>query len=293
MQGHAFEAVEYSFQIPHTGRSGWASNVSAPLRNGRGEIIGVIATVRDITDKKRAEILRAELESVARLDVVGEMASTVAHELAQPLAATSIYLDTCLRALDDGKGNPDMMRQAMELARKQNEFAAGIIGRLRKTIRQQSHNRAAMDVGALVKDAVELMEPEIRRQDVSVRLDLPPLPAVTVARVEVIQVLVNLMKNAIESMRAGTAPAVLRITAGVENPREIRVAVSDTGKGIAAQDFEHLFNPLRTTKKEGLGLGLAISRSLVARHRGRIWADAQQEIGATFNFTLPVAAADE
>jgi PAS domain S-box-containing protein len=293
LQGQVSEAVEYPFHIPQTGRFGWSSNVTAPLRNGKGEIIGVISTIRDITDKKRAEVLRAELEGVARLDVVGEMASTIAHELAQPLAATNIYLGACLRAMDEGHGDLDKIRGAMHLAQKQNDFAAGIIGRLRETIRKQGHNRAAMDINALVKDAVDLMEPEIRRHHMSVCLDLSPLPAVHANRVEIVQVLVNLMKNAIESMQTGTAPAMLHLITRSENSREIRVSVSDTGKGIAASERDQLFNPLRTTKKQGLGLGLAISRSMVVNHRGRIWADAQQEVGATFHFTLPVAAANE
>lgn len=294
LAGHASETLEFPYRNPHTGKSGWCSDRSAPLRNAKGNLIGIISTVRDVTEQKNFEAARAEFEEHARLDAAGEMASIMAHELAQPLAATRIYLDGGLKMSEDFPQDMGRVREAMLLAQKQNQLASTIIARLREIMRNQADIRAPEDINALVRDALDLMEPDLRRYNIPVNVELSAsLPTVGVTRIEIVQVLMNLIRNAVESMQSNTRDALLCVATCLENSREIRVSVSDTGLGLEVTEAEHLFNPFRTSKKEGFGLGLSICRSLVERHGGRIWADADCNVGAKFNFTLPLEAESE
>jgi two-component system sensor kinase FixL len=246
----------------------------------------------DITEHKQFEELRAKMEHAGRLNVAGEMASGMAHELSQPLTACANYLDGCLRRMDGNDWDRESLHMAVQLAHKQAERAGKIISHLKDLVRKQGHDRALIDINLLVRVAMNFLEDEIKRQGISLTMTLFPLPRVMACRVEIEQVLLNLYKNAIESMYS-CPQRELRVSTRTTESGDVLVAVSDTGRGIFPAEMEGLFNPFQTSKKDGLGLGLSICRTFIENHGGRIWADPQREWGAEFYFTLPVGGTHE
>ena len=215
------------------------------------------------------------------------MASGLAHELSQPLSAASNYLGAGLRQMAEPEWDRDRLKKTVTLAHAQTERAGAIINHLKDMVRKRRQERTMLDINALIRDTVHFMEHDIRQRSVSVIMDFYTLPPVRAGRIEIEQVLINLVRNAIDSMAA--APTrVLRITTRAAGPGFILVAVSDTGAGIAAGELDKVFYPFQSSKSEGLGLGLPICRSLVENHGGRIWAERHGDEGIEFNFTLPV-----
>lgn len=243
--------------------------------------------IRDLTEHKLLEEMRAKIEHAGRLNVAGEMASGMAHELSQPLTACNNYLDVCLRRMDDEAWGQDKLRSTLKLAAAQAERAGSIVGHLRDMVKQNGHERALTDIKQLIRDVMSLLENELRRSGISVHMTLFPLPPVMVCRVEIEQVLFNLCRNAIEAMHAWPQRD-LRISTRLNKSGEVLVSVSDSGKGIMPTERANLFNPFRSTKEHGLGLGLVICRNIIENHGGRIWAEEGREFGAEFCFTLPV-----
>ena len=276
----------------HDGIYRWMLDSGVPRFTAEGDFAGYIGTRVDMTEQKQFEKIRAEMEHVGRLNIAGEMASGLAHELSQPLTACNNYLEGCLRRMDGNDWDREKLHQVVQLAHKQAERAGKIINHLKEMVRKQGHERAPIDVNLLVRDTLAFLESEIERQGVSVYTALSPLPQVTACRVEIEQVLLNLCKNAIESMHS-SRQRKLRVHTRVIESGEILVTVSDSGKGISPSAMENLFNPFQTSKRDGLGLGLAICRSFVENHGGRIWAESQQESGTEFHFTLPSGADHE
>jgi len=243
--------------------------------------------VRDLTEHKQLEEMRAKMEHAGRLNVAGEMASSLAHELSQPLTACSNYLDVCLRRMDEEAWGREKLRHTLKLASIQAERAGKIINHLKDLVRKQGHERALIDVNLLARDVMSLLEDEVKRLGISVFMTLSPLPQVMACRVEIEQVLLNLYNNAIEAMYSWPQRE-LRISTRLIEAGHVLIAVSDTGKGILPAEMDNLFNPFQTSKKDGLGLGLVICRSIVENHGGQIWVDAKKEFGTEFCFTLPV-----
>ncbi|WP_435626657.1 PAS domain S-box protein [Candidatus Ferrigenium straubiae] len=270
----------------------WMLDSGIPRFTEEGDFSGYIGTCVDITEQKQFENMREKMEHVGRLNIAGEMASSMAHELSQPLTACSNYLDGCLRRMEENDWNREKLHRAVQLAHKQSERAGKIINHLKEMVRKQGHERVLIDVNQLARDVVTFLEDEIKRQGISVHMALFPLPKVMACKVEIEQVLLNLCKNAIESMHS-CPQRELRLSTGVVESGEILVTVSDSGSGIPAGGMESLFNPFQSSKRDGLGLGLAICRSFVENHGGRIWADTQREFGAEFYFTLPIGAEHE
>lgn len=265
-------------------------DISARMIEAQG-IKFIQGIVRDITERKQLEAMRAKIEHVGRLNIAGEMASGMAHELSQPLTACGNYLDACLRGMDKKDWDREALRDAVQFAHMQAERAGRIISHLKEIVRKGGHENAPIDINQVVRDVASLLEDEIRRQGVTFIMTLPPLPHVMACRVEIEQVLHNLSKNAIEAM-ASSPRRVLHIATSMVGSGEVQVAVSDTGKGVMPDELAPLFNPFYTTKQDGLGLGLVICRSIVENHGGRIWVDAKRELGAKFYFTLPAAPED-
>lgn len=268
----------------------WVRDSGMPRFGADGEFMGFIGTSLDVTDLKLFDEMRAEMEHAGRLQIAGEMASGLAHELSQPLSAAGNYLGAGLRQMAEPDWDRDRLRKTITHAHAQTERAGAIINHLKDMVRKQRQARAMLDVNALIRDTVHFMEHEIRQHAVSVVMDFYTLPPTLASRVEIEQVLINLIKNAIDAM--GAAPRrVLRIATRIADSGEIRVSVSDTGAGIASDELDRVFNPFQSSKSEGLGLGLPICRSLIENHGGRIWADRHDGEGAEFNFTLPAGAA--
>jgi C4-dicarboxylate-specific signal transduction histidine kinase len=238
------------------------------------------------THKHRQE----KLLFTSRLMSVGEMAATLAHELNQPLAAIVNYLNGSLRLVGQA-GGPAQVERALVAARTQAEHASAVIARVREFVRAREPRRDAQEVGVIAHTVLELLRLEAERQQLRIDLALSPsLPAVYADRVMVEQVLLNLVKNAIEAMREVPAPQrELRIEGRVNLDDEIEVRVLDRGGGLGPAESEQLFSPFFTTKSDGLGIGLAICRSIIEYHEGRLFFEPRTGGGSVFAFTLPRA----
>ena len=224
----------------------------------------------------------------SRMMSVGEMAATLAHELNQPLAAIVNYLNGSLRLVDQA-GGPVQVERALQAARTQAEHASAVIARVREFVRAREPRRDAQELPLIVDTVLELLRLEAERQQLRIELALAPgLPQVYADRVMVEQVLLNLVKNAIEAMReVPAAQRGLRIESRVNLDGDVEVRVCDRGPGLSQAESEQLFSPFYTTKSDGLGIGLAICRSIIEYHEGRLFFEAREGGGSVFGFTLP------
>ncbi len=251
---------------------------------------------REAAERKRAEASarerQAELAHVHRLNTMGEMASGLAHELNQPLAAVVNYAKGAVRRLKKGSVEPGELLAALEQAALQAERAAAIVRRVRAFIRKEAPRHAALDCNKIVRETAGLMAADAERAGARLVLDLAkPPPRVRADAVQLEQVIVNLVRNAIEAMAESDSPVrditVRTLPAAVGGAVEI--TVEDTGPGLPADARERLFDPFFTTKADGLGLGLSISQSIVEAHGGRLTATARPGGGMVFRFALPAA----
>ena len=250
--------------------------------------------VRDLTERQETEArlqeLQSELVHVSRLTAMGEMASALAHELNQPLSAIANYLRGSRRLLDKGDPNDlPRLREALDKAADQALRAGDVIHRLRDFIGRGEVERRVESVSKLIEEATALALVGVKEQGVRVTMQLDPRADLVVAdRVQIQQVVVNLLRNAVDAMRGGKG-GELSVRAVRRADGFTVVSVSDTGTGIGDEIRERLFEPFMTTKKEGMGVGLSICRTIVEAHGGSIWAENNEGPGATFAFTLPAA----
>ncbi|GLQ87845.1 sensor histidine kinase [Dyella flagellata] len=231
-----------------------------------------------------------QLLSTSRMMSVGEMATTLAHELNQPLSAAINYLSGCEQIVD-GESEDQRLRQGIHLAKRQTERAAQIIGSIREFVRSREPHRQNLDARALIRGVIELLRLEAEQYQVHIVSSIPQdLPPIFADRVMIEQVLLNLIKNAIEAMH-GTAPAHRRIhlSARLDDEDMVEIRVIDQGCGIDENGMRQLFTPMYTTKPDGLGIGLAICRSIIEYHEGRLFAEPNHENGqgAALVFTVP------
>ena len=235
---------------------------------------------------------QADLAHVDRVNIMGEMASGLAHELNQPLTAISTYCQAGLRINAASEDQSDKLTHALEQASKQAQRAGEIIRRMRRFTGKGVVRRKPMDINRVINNAVSFVEAELSRKDIKLMLDLADeLPAAIADEVQIEQVILNLLHNAIEAMfSGGDNTRILRVSSLLTGADTIQVTVSDTGPGLDAAAAGSIFDTFFTTRKEGMGLGLAISRSIVEAHGGQLRADSTPEAGATFYFTLSVAA---
>jgi PAS domain S-box-containing protein len=255
-----------------------------------GEYVGI---TMDMTERKRAEEereklrqLEADLAHINRVSMMGEMAASLAHEIKQPITAAVMNAQACLRLLERNEPNIVKAHEAAFGMAGCATRAAEIIDRVRSLFGKNVPKHEAVDVNEIIRDIVVLLQNEARRHSVVVHAELAEdLPTVMGDQVQLQQVLMNLMLNGIESMR--DAPGELRITSGQVDEREVLISVSDTGVGLPAEKLDQIFNAFFTTKPQGTGMGLAISRSIIESHGGRLWAEANNGRGAIFRFTLP------
>lgn len=248
--------------------------------------------VRDLTEHQQTQARLSELQSelvhVSRLSAMGEMASALAHELNQPLAAISNYLKGSRRLLNASNlPGLDRIETALDQAAEQALRAGQIIRRLRSFVTRSETEKRVESIAKLVEEAGALGFVGTREQGVMLRFDLDPSCDLVLAdRVQIQQVLVNLFRNALEAMQ-GSVRRELRITNSVSGRDMVLVRVEDTGPGFADGVKSSLFQPFFTTKQTGMGVGLSISRSIIEAHGGQMWAETNTSGGATFNFSLP------
>lgn len=277
-------------KAPHSGH--WYALHWRPLEIG-GSVLDLLTAV-DISERLEAldthKHQQEKLLFTSRLMSVGEMAATLAHELNQPLAAIVNYLNGSLRLVGQA-GGPSQVERALVAARTQAEHASAVISRVREFVRAREPRRDAQDVAVIAGTVLELLRLEAERQQLRIDLALErTLPEAYADRVMVEQVLLNLVKNAIEAMReVPSAQRELRIEGRVNLDDEIEVRVLDRGGGLSASQSEQLFSPFFTTKTDGLGIGLAICRSIIEYHEGRLFFEPRPGGGSVFAFTLPRA----
>ncbi|NLE60973.1 MAG: hypothetical protein GX616_21720 [Planctomycetes bacterium] len=237
---------------------------------------------------------REELARVSRLSTMGEMASSLAHELNQPLAAVANYVRGCQRRLTSGAWNQDDLVQALAEAGNQAERAGQILGALRDFVAKREPRRVPADINKIAETAVDLATTEARVRGIAVRFaPAQGLPLVLADAVQIEQVVLNIVRNALEAMSktcSNGGEVVVGTAAG--KPGEVEIAISDSGPGLPADATEKVFDTFYTTKPEGMGIGLSISRSIIEAHRGRLWVTSNDDRGATFRFTLQTCHGD-
>jgi PAS domain S-box-containing protein len=282
-------------ELTQTRRDGETIVVSsrwALQRDENGQPAAVLQINTDITERKRvAENLvsmQNQLAHMARVTTMGELAASIAHEINQPLAAVVTNGNACLRWMALAEPNLDEARAAVTAIIKQGRRASDIIARIRALMKKSPPQMKQLHVNDLIREVLILINHEVQRNRVMLRTDLTEGPTAVVGdRVQLQQVVLNLLMNAVEATSAAAeSPKEVLVTSRNEASQVI-VAVQDSGVGIDPENSNHLFNPFFTTKPHGMGMGLAISRSTIQSHGGRLWAASNPGRGATFQFTLP------
>jgi PAS domain S-box-containing protein len=266
-------------------------------RNASGEPGEYVGVTMDITERKRAEeererlrLLEADLAHINRVNMLGELAASLAHEIKQPIAASITSANTCLRWLAHDPPNLERARAAAARSEQEGNRAADVINRLRSFYKKGvPPKREIVDITEVILEMAALLKTEATRHSTTIHSAVDAdTPKILVDRVQVQQVFMNLMLNAIEAMQ--DTGGELTITARPNPEGQMIVSISDTGVGLPAENAERIFDAFHTTKPEGTGMGLAITRSIVESHGGRVWATANEGAGATFHFTLPIEA---
>lgn len=252
-----------------------------------------LQVARDITERrKHEELSRVQQEKVqltSRLTTMGEMASSLAHELNQPLTAISNYSMGAVAMLKSGRYNPESLLSALEKASQQAERAGKIISRIREFVKRSEPRRQQVKMMGIIENAVSFADIDARKRQIDIDLVLPdPLPDVIADPILIEQVLLNLLKNGVEAMEASQYHVLHVVVTRQDNLLEL--AVIDRGHGL--QNPERLFEPFYSTKSEGLGMGLNICRTIIESHHGRLWAAENPEGGTIFRFTLPCAVSE-
>jgi PAS domain S-box-containing protein len=255
--------------------------------------------IRDISERKQAEdrlrasernlqTTQAELARVSRLTTMGELAASIAHEVNQPLTAVINNGSACLRLLANNNLEPEVLRRALEGIIADGTRASTVLARIRAFIKKEPAEKSELDINEVIQEVLVLAGRELYENQVLPDHQLKTdLPSVLADRVQLQQVLLNLIMNGIEAMAAVTdRPRLLGVQSRIDESGDVLVAVSDSGTGFGLE-LDRVFNPFFTTKANGMGMGLSISRSLVESHGGRLWAAPNSPHGAVFSFTLP------
>jgi len=247
----------------------------------------------EMRERQRAEEAlqksQAELAHVTRVMTLGELMASLAHEVNQPLAAVVTNAQACLRWLALEPPRPDEARAAVERIVRDSNRASEVIQRIRALVKKSEPQMAALDINDVIREAISLEQREMLSRQVSLRTELASaLPPVLGDRVQLQQVVINLVMNALEAMApVSDRPRDMLIRSQRDASNEVIVAVTDSGMGIDSENAERLFNAFFTTKPTGMGMGLSICRSIIAAHGGRLWASPNADHGSTFQFTLP------
>src|SRR6202166_631003 len=287
--GEPFEN-EVRYRRAADGEYRWFLSRAVPLRDEHGKILRWYGVSTDIEDRKRAEEererLRADLAHVNRVSTLGELAASVSHELKQPIAAAMTNAKTCMRWLKRDPPDVDEALEATSRIMKDGSRATEIIDRLRSLYKKSPPQRELVDVDEIIREMLVLLRGEANRYSISMRPELAPdLPKITADRVQLQQVLMNLMLNGIEAMKDSGGELTIKSERG-ENG-ELLMSISDSGVGLPPEKAGEIFDAFFTTKPQGSGMGLTISRSIIESHGGRLWAGANADRGVTFYFTLP------
>ncbi len=253
----------------------------------------IIGTGIDITERRQAEIQarehQAQLAHMDRVSFMGEMASGLAHELNQPLTSIYAYSKACVQMLHTGQEKSRKFNEAVEKMAERAEQAGEIVRRIRGFVRKDGVKKTTVELHTIIKEAINFIVDETSEKEATIHLKLAQHnPPVLVDSVQVEQVLLNLIRNSLEAMAmSDSARRIVTIRTDSLDQLHVRVTVQDTGPGIDKRQLEHMFDTFYTTKKEGMGLGLSLCRSIIEAHGGRLWAEPTAPEGAVIQFTLP------
>jgi PAS domain S-box-containing protein len=269
------------------------------LSDERGKPYALFGISAEITERKKAEAelreMQAELAHLNRVMTVGELAASIAHEINQPLAAIVWNANAALRWLALDPPNLAKAHDSAKLIVRDGDRASQVIARIRALLKKTPPSKTLLEVNEFINEVVALTQTEMVQHSIHLRVvlanDLPKVPG---DRIQLQQVMLNLIVNAVEAMLSiEDRERALLITSGSFNDNGVRIAVTDNGPGIDLQTVQHVFDAFSTTKPEGMGMGLAISRSIIDAHGGRLWTEANDPYGVTFQFTLPSTARDQ
>ncbi len=262
---------------------------TAELKNANETLRNQIAEQR--RTEESLEITRTELARVARITTIGELTASIAHEVNQPLAAVVSNADACVAWLSHQNPNLGEARAAAERTVHGATRASEVIVQIRSLINKTTPERKRVHINEIIEDTVALVNLQGMRNNVSVAIELTPdLPVVFGDRIQLQQVVLNLMMNGIEAMTAVTdRPRKLLIRSQIQDAGQVHVSVQDSGIGVSAEVMARLFEPFFTTRSKGIGMGLPISRSIIEAHGGRLWAESTVSQGSIFQFMLPSA----
>ena len=293
------EKVEYEleYRIVHPGGEiRDIHTVGHPVLSSSSDVVEFVGTVMDVTERRRADEererlrqLQADLAHINRVTTMGELAASLAHEVNQPIAAAVTDANTCLRWLTRDQPEVEEARQAASRIVKDATRAGEIIRNIRQLFKKDTPPRALLDLNEVIQEMIVLLRSETMRYSISVQTDLADLPQIMGDRVQLQQVLMNLMTNAIDAMKDIDGTRQLTICSKRAEDGRLMVSVSDTGAGLPPQQADHIFNAFFTTKPHGTGMGLHISRSIVESHGGHLWSVDNSPCGAVFHLTLPTA----
>jgi two-component system, LuxR family, sensor kinase FixL len=288
------DSYEMEFRVVRPdGQTRWIASRGRAEFNGESYPILTRSVSLDITERKQAEqethLLRQEIAHVGRVSMMGQLASALAHEINQPLGAILRNAEAAELFLQHASPDLDEIRAILADIRKDDQRAGAVIDRMRGLLKRNKLDARPVEVGELVSDVIALVRADaVARQlklDVDVRVDLPPVCG---DRVQLQQVLLNLILNGMDALNGASGrDRLVSLTARLNGSQTVEVAVSDTGHGIPADKLQHVFDPFFTTKPNGMGMGLSISRTIIEAHGGMLWAENKNGGGAVFRFTLP------
>jgi C4-dicarboxylate-specific signal transduction histidine kinase len=281
-------------RVTKDGRRVDISLTISPLLSKSGKVIGASKVARDITAAKRAEAdlqeARIQLARVARVTTLGELTAAIAYEVNQPLTGLVSSGNACLRWLSGKTPNLEAAGRSIERMISDSNRAGQVIGRIRAMVKKSAPQRDSLNINDTIVEVITLIRTEINRNNISPLTELSnDLPFIWGDRVQLQQVVINLIMNAIEAMIGnGQTQRVLLISSAKDGSKGVLVTVRDTGPGLDETALDRLFDAFYTTKADGMGMGLAVSRTIIQARGGQLWATPNTPRGATFQFRLPI-----
>lgn len=262
--------------------------------SGRPSVL--VAQIEDLTQRRKAEQEarehRERLAHVDRVSLLGEMAAGIAHEINQPLTAIANYADAARRRVSSASADPTKLLDTLQKVSEQAQRAGEVIRKLRALVKKRESERELVDINDLVRDSVKLADVDARIHDIAIEVELMTSAPVYVDAVQIEQVILNLLRNAVDASECETdGDRIVRARTHIVDGL-VEVSVTDSGSGITEEAEEKLFSPFFTTKRAGMGMGLSISRSIINSHGGHLWFSRNPDRGTTFRFTLPQEATE-
>ena len=257
----------------------------SPVKDAGGKIVGASKIARDITEQKRTQ---EQIAALAREATAGQLSASIAHEVRQPLTAILANAEAALRWLE--KANLEEVRETLNGIVSEGHRASDIVTNLRAMFKHDEQEKTLVDINKLVLSVLALVRIDLQKHEIELRTQFDDrIPKVVGNQVQLQQVILNLVMNAIEAM-SSLQTRVLRIKTELSQSSKVHVSIEDTGTGIRPSDVDRLFKPMFTTKARGMGMGLSICQSMIENHDGRIWASPGATGGSIFQFELPTSA---